>query len=270
MVHLQLIMDDSFLFFSSFNSSVPPFLSPAEMKPVWWPEDIPWQNVRSDMRSVEKKKEVSWTEGLRRIVISCYLHHGRLDLLPEFSAEHLHQTISPETAQQIQLQLERLQQQHSVGGGGAGLGVAVPPVVAEGTKGGAGGESGSSSQLTTTADNQQVFTVDTGIGNCDNAGMPTLADATLAEAAAKLQQVCVHTTYLLEVPKQQTHIVLVVTSFVLLHTASQSSLPSSLVNPRACAGLRYSSCLLVCGSVSLSVCQLRVRSRTRSRARNVC
>ena len=38
-------------------------------------------------------------------------------------------------------------------------------------------------------DNQQVFTVDTGIGNCDTAGMPTLADATLAEAAAKLQQV---------------------------------------------------------------------------------
>ena len=35
----------------------------------------------------------------------------------------------------------------------------------------------------------EVFTVDTGIGNCDNSGMPTLADATLAEAAAKLQQV---------------------------------------------------------------------------------
>ena len=47
-------------------------------------------------------------------------------------------------------------------------------------------------------DNQQVFTVDTGIGNCDMAGMPTLADASLAETAARLQQVrslyskCVH------------------------------------------------------------------------------
>lgn len=37
--------------------------------------------------------------------------------------------------------------------------------------------------------NQQVFTVDTGIGNCDMAGMPTLADASLAETAARLQQV---------------------------------------------------------------------------------
>lgn len=41
-------------------------------------------------------------------------------------------------------------------------------------------------------DNQQVFTVDTGIGNCDMAGMPTLADASLAETAARLQQVCVY------------------------------------------------------------------------------
>lgn len=39
-------------------------------------------------------------------------------------------------------------------------------------------------------DSQQVFTVDTGIGNCDMAGMPTLADASLAETAARLQQVC--------------------------------------------------------------------------------
>lgn len=38
-------------------------------------------------------------------------------------------------------------------------------------------------------DNQQVFTVDTGVGSCDMAGMPTLADASLAETAARLQQV---------------------------------------------------------------------------------
>ena len=36
---------------------------------------------------------------------------------------------------------------------------------------------------------QQVFTVDTGLGNSDVTGMPTLADANLAETAAKLQKV---------------------------------------------------------------------------------
>ena len=36
----------------------------------------------------------------------------------------------------------------------------------------------------------QVFTVDTGMGSCDTAGMPTLADTSLAETAARLQQVC--------------------------------------------------------------------------------
>jgi len=36
---------------------------------------------------------------------------------------------------------------------------------------------------------QQVFTVDTGLGNTDVTGMPTLADANLAETAAKLQKV---------------------------------------------------------------------------------
>ena len=36
---------------------------------------------------------------------------------------------------------------------------------------------------------QQVFTVDTGLGNTDVTGMPTLADANLAETAARLQKV---------------------------------------------------------------------------------
>ena len=141
------------------------------------------------MRTTEKKKEVPWTEGLRRIVISCYLHHGRLDLLPEFSLEHL-PPISQETAQQIQLQLERLQQSHGMGGtgGGATGRGGVTDIVGEG-----GGEMGAIGSAAATqlsdAGGGEVFTVDTGIGNCDNSGMPTLADATLAEAAAKLQQV---------------------------------------------------------------------------------
>ena len=32
--------------------------------------------------------------------------------------------------------------------------------------------------------------MDTGAGSCDTTGMPTLADASLAETAARLQQVC--------------------------------------------------------------------------------
>ncbi|KAK2186184.1 hypothetical protein NP493_212g10038 [Ridgeia piscesae] len=55
-----------------------------EYRPIWWPEDVPWANVRSDVRSEEQKKKVSWTHALRTIVLDCYRHHGRDDLLPEF------------------------------------------------------------------------------------------------------------------------------------------------------------------------------------------
>uniref|UniRef100_A0A8D3DKR2 Nuclear respiratory factor 1 n=1 Tax=Scophthalmus maximus TaxID=52904 RepID=A0A8D3DKR2_SCOMX len=61
-------------------------------KPVWWPEDIPWANVRSDNRSVELHTltriflipQVSWTQALRTIVKNCYKQHGREDLLYAF------------------------------------------------------------------------------------------------------------------------------------------------------------------------------------------
>ncbi|CAH1784466.1 unnamed protein product [Owenia fusiformis] len=55
-----------------------------ECRPIWWPEDVPWANVRSDVRTEEMKKRVSWTHALRTIVKNCYKHHGRDDLLPEF------------------------------------------------------------------------------------------------------------------------------------------------------------------------------------------
>ncbi|KAI0208944.1 DNA-binding protein P3A2 [Lamellibrachia satsuma] len=55
-----------------------------ECRPIWWPEDVPWANVRSDVRTEEQKKKVSWTHALRTIVLDCYKHHGRDDLLPEF------------------------------------------------------------------------------------------------------------------------------------------------------------------------------------------
>ncbi|XP_078232662.1 nuclear respiratory factor 1 isoform X2 [Pogona vitticeps] len=53
-------------------------------KPVWWPEDIPWANVRSDVRTDEQKQRVSWTQALRTIVKNCYKQHGREDLLYAF------------------------------------------------------------------------------------------------------------------------------------------------------------------------------------------
>ena len=30
----------------------------AECRPPWWPNDVPWANVRSDVRSEEEKKKV--------------------------------------------------------------------------------------------------------------------------------------------------------------------------------------------------------------------
>ncbi|KAL8604382.1 hypothetical protein ACOMHN_028145 [Nucella lapillus] len=59
----------------------------AECRPPWWPGDLPWANVRSDARTEEDKKRVSWTEALRTIVKNCYKHHGREDLLHVFSDE---------------------------------------------------------------------------------------------------------------------------------------------------------------------------------------
>ncbi|XP_031552291.1 nuclear respiratory factor 1-like [Actinia tenebrosa] len=54
-------------------------------RPLWWPVDLPWQNVRSDCRSEEQKAKVSWTNALRQIVKNCYKYHCREDLLPAFT-----------------------------------------------------------------------------------------------------------------------------------------------------------------------------------------
>ncbi|XP_078309995.1 DNA-binding protein P3A2-like isoform X1 [Crassostrea virginica] len=58
-----------------------------ECRPHWWPDDLPWQNVRSDARTEEEKRKVSWTEALRAIVKNCYKHHGREDLLHVFNED---------------------------------------------------------------------------------------------------------------------------------------------------------------------------------------
>ena len=57
------------------------------LKPIWWPDGVPWQNVRADMRTDIEKQQTQWTEALRQIVRNCYTHHNRLDLLVEAS-EH--------------------------------------------------------------------------------------------------------------------------------------------------------------------------------------
>ncbi|ESN90699.1 hypothetical protein HELRODRAFT_96655, partial [Helobdella robusta] len=54
------------------------------LMPVWWPADVPWANIRCDVRSDEDKQKVSWTSALRQIVLSCYTYHDRLDLLPTY------------------------------------------------------------------------------------------------------------------------------------------------------------------------------------------
>lgn len=56
-------------------------------KPPWWPDGLPWANVRSDARSEDEKLKISWTHALRQIVSNCYEYHGRQDLLPTSSDE---------------------------------------------------------------------------------------------------------------------------------------------------------------------------------------
>ncbi|XP_061920891.1 nuclear respiratory factor 1 isoform X2 [Entelurus aequoreus] len=73
-------------------------------KPMWWPEDIPWANVRSDVRSEEQKQRVSWTQALRTIVKNCYKQHGREDLLYAFEDQQITTTTTQHhltTAQSI-------------------------------------------------------------------------------------------------------------------------------------------------------------------------
>jgi len=55
-----------------------------DLKPIWWPDDVPWKNIRIDERPESVKATVSWTHALRQIVKNCYFHHGREDLLPTF------------------------------------------------------------------------------------------------------------------------------------------------------------------------------------------
>lgn len=176
-----------------------------DMKPQWWPDDIPWQNVRSDSRHENMKKTLPWTEALRKIIVSCYVHHGRTDLLHNFNQKNQEESVvqAEMISQQQQLlqqsiELAALQQTiSSANGEGSSSAEGVSTLAEVATnqvRKGCGGVGHYCNCLLIPqdhllADNQQVFTIDTGMGNCDTSGMPTLADATLAQTAARLQQV---------------------------------------------------------------------------------
>ncbi|KAL1110493.1 hypothetical protein AAG570_008021 [Ranatra chinensis] len=64
-------------------------------RPLWWPKELPWANVRMDARSEDEKQKISWTHALRQIVINCYKFHGREDLLPAFSEEEEEKSLPP-------------------------------------------------------------------------------------------------------------------------------------------------------------------------------
>uniref|UniRef100_A0A6B2FWT5 DNA-binding protein P3A2 (Trinotate prediction) n=1 Tax=Myxobolus squamalis TaxID=59785 RepID=A0A6B2FWT5_MYXSQ len=54
-------------------------------RPPWWPDEVPWANVRSDVRTTEEKAQVSWTAALKKVVRMCYEYHGRDDLLADYA-----------------------------------------------------------------------------------------------------------------------------------------------------------------------------------------
>jgi hypothetical protein len=56
-----------------------------ECKPVWWPTELPWANVRVDPRDEESKKKNPWTEVLKQVIRNCYKYHDREDLLNKFN-----------------------------------------------------------------------------------------------------------------------------------------------------------------------------------------
>uniref|UniRef100_UPI00358EA388 nuclear respiratory factor 1-like n=1 Tax=Myxine glutinosa TaxID=7769 RepID=UPI00358EA388 len=72
-------------------------------RPIWWPDEVPWANVRSDVRTEDQKQQISWTYALRTIVKNCYKHHGREDLLYPF--EDVHPRISTHSSHTLTAQL---------------------------------------------------------------------------------------------------------------------------------------------------------------------
>lgn len=51
------------------------------LKPKWWPKDVPWVNVRHDVRSTEQKAKESWTSTMQRVIKDCYKYYGHEEML---------------------------------------------------------------------------------------------------------------------------------------------------------------------------------------------
>ncbi|CAH1266216.1 NRF1 [Branchiostoma lanceolatum] len=84
-------------------------------RPVWWPSDLPWANVRSDVRTEEQKQQVSWTHALRTIVKNCYKHHGREDLMMDAEIHSGTDSQQPTTTQlQVHQVNGQLMQPHTM------------------------------------------------------------------------------------------------------------------------------------------------------------
>ena len=73
-------------------------------KPPWWPEEVPWANVRSDVRNEMDKQKISWTNALRKVVRNCYRYHGREELLDAFSTA-IHNSMEAHNQQQTTTQV---------------------------------------------------------------------------------------------------------------------------------------------------------------------
>ncbi|KAI8511235.1 GTPase regulator Nrf1 [Branchiostoma belcheri] len=83
-------------------------------RPVWWPSDLPWANVRSDVRTEEQKQQVSWTHALRTIVKNCYKHHGREDLMMDAEINSGTDNQQPTTQLQVHQVNGQLMQPHTM------------------------------------------------------------------------------------------------------------------------------------------------------------
>lgn len=59
------------------------------LKPKWWPDSVPWTSIRVDTRTDIEKAYLPWSAALRKVIVCCYVYHGRTDLLRVFEPKHV-------------------------------------------------------------------------------------------------------------------------------------------------------------------------------------
>ena len=64
----------------------PQWHNPA-MVPNWWPQCVPWQNIKTDQRLLDSKRQRCWSDCLRHAVYKCYLFYNQTHLLPDFDVD---------------------------------------------------------------------------------------------------------------------------------------------------------------------------------------